>query len=116
MAVAIGLWVLPRTWVLLRDTTNVLLEGVPGGLKLGEVRAAIGSLPGVAGLHDLHVWSMSNDDVSCTMHVVLREGADIDETRSAVQAMLRSRYEIEHSTIQTEDSDRRCENDEHLHR
>ena len=52
VAVAIGLWVLPRTWILLRDTTNVLLEGVPGGLKLGEVRAAIGEVSGVAGLHD----------------------------------------------------------------
>lgn len=116
VAVAIGLWVLPRTWVLLRDTTNVLLEGVPGGLKLGEVRAAIGGVPGVAGLHDLHVWSMSNDDVSCAMHVVLREGANVGETRSAVQAMLRSQYEIEHSTIQTEGSDQPCEDDEHLHR
>jgi cobalt-zinc-cadmium efflux system protein len=59
---------------------------------------------------------MSNDDVSCTMHVVLREGADVGETRSAVQAMLRSQYEIEYSTIQTEGSDQPCEDDEHLHR
>ena len=116
VAVAIGLWVLPRTWILLRDTTNVLLEGVPGGLKLGEVRTAIAGVPGVAGLHDLHVWSMSNDDVSCTVHVVLKEGADVDATRTAVQAVLLEKYEIEHSTIQTEGSDRQCGDEDHLHR
>jgi cobalt-zinc-cadmium efflux system protein len=116
VAVAIGLWVLPRTWILLRDTTNVLLEGVPGGLKLGEVRTAIAGVPGVAGLHDLHVWSMSNDDVSCTVHVVLNEGADVDATRFAVQAILRTKYDIEHSTIQAEGSDHKCADEDHLHR
>jgi len=116
VAVAIGLWVLPRTWVLLRDTTNVLLEGVPGGLKLGEVRDAIAATPGVGGLHDLHIWSMSNDDVSCTVHLTLLDGADADGTRLAVQSLLRDRYSIGHSTIQTESSGRRCEDEEHLHR
>lgn len=114
VAVGIGLWVLPRTWILLRDTTNVLLEGVPGGLRLGEVRDAIGGVPGVADLHDLHVWSTSNDEVSCTVHVVLRDGATVDGTRGEVQVLLRERYGIEHSTVQTEQSDRSCERD-HLH-
>lgn len=115
VAVAIGLWVLPRTWILLRDTTNVLLEGVPGGLRLGDVRTAIAAVPGVANLHDLHVWSMSNDDVSCTVHIVLNDGADVDGTRAAVQDILRTKYDIEHSTVQTEAVDRRCEDDGHLH-
>lgn len=108
VAVGIGLWVLPRTWILLRDTSNVLLEGVPGGLKLSEVRTAIAGVRGVADLHDLHVWSMSNDEVNCTVHVVLDRGADVDGTRAAVQALLRDRYEIGHSTIQTEVSGRDC--------
>jgi len=108
VAVGIGLWVLPRTWVLLRDTVNVLLEGVPAGLKLAEVRSSIAATPGVSELHDLHIWSMSNDEVSCTVHVVLQEGADPDGTRSAVQEMLQARYQIEHSTIQTEVSKASC--------
>ena len=116
VAVGIGLWVLPRTWVLLRDTTNVLLEGVPGGLELGEVREAIAATPGVTGLHDLHIWSMSNDEVSCTVHVTLAEGADVDGTRLAVQATLRDKYRIEHSTIQTELDGGHGENDAHFHR
>jgi cobalt-zinc-cadmium efflux system protein len=54
VAIGLGLWVLPRPWVLLRDTTNILLEGVPVGLKLPEIRSAIAAVPGVAGVHDLH--------------------------------------------------------------
>lgn len=115
VAVAIGLWVLPRTWILLRDTTNVLLEGVPGGLKLGEIRAAIASVSGVASVHDLHVWSMSNEDVNCTVHVVLATDADVDGTRAAVQRVLQKQYDIDHSTIQTEGSSRTCDDEGHVH-
>jgi len=115
VAVAIGLWVLPRTWVLLRDTTNVLLEGVPAGLKLREVRAAIATVPGVEGLHDLHIWSMSNDDVSCTVHVELSNTADASAVRRLVDALLSERFGIEHSTIQTEASGNECEDRDHIH-
>ncbi|MFW2852675.1 cation diffusion facilitator family transporter [Sphingomonas sp. TX0543] len=109
VAVAIGLWVLPRTWILLRDTTNILLEGVPGGLKLGEVRAAVAGLPGVAGLHDLHVWSMSNDDVNATLHVTLAAGADSDAVRRSVGDLLATRFDIEHSTVQVEAAGGACQ-------
>jgi cobalt-zinc-cadmium efflux system protein len=109
VAVGIGLWVLPRTWVLLRDTTNVLLEGVPAGLTLSEVRRAIAAVPGVDGLHDLHVWSMSNEEVSCTVHVTLGSGADPDGVRKAVMALIDERFEIEHVTVQTESGGEPCE-------
>jgi len=115
VAVAIGLWVLPRTWVLLRDTTNVLLEGVPHGMRLSEVRGAIAALPGVADLHDLHIWSMSNDDVSSTVHVTLREGADADTVRASVAQLFADNFDIEHSTIQTEAAGSPCDGEDHLH-
>ncbi len=115
VAVGIGLWVLPRTWVLLRDTTNVLLEGVPGGIKLPELRAGIAGLPGVSGVHDLHVWSMSSDDITCTAHVTLAEGADADAVRKAVADTLDRQFGIEHCTIQTEALAEACEDNHHLH-
>jgi len=114
VAVGIGLWVLPRTWILLRDTTNVLLEGVPGGMRLPDIRGAIAAVPGVAGLHDLHIWSMSNDDVSTTVHVTLQDGADADAVRTAVSGVLDEQFGIEHVTVQTEGADAPCEGD-HLH-
>jgi cobalt-zinc-cadmium efflux system protein len=115
VAVAIGLWVLPRTWILLRDTTNVLLEGVPSSLRLTEVRGAIGAVPGVDGLHDLHVWSMSSDDVNCTVHVTLAAGADADAVRQGVAGTLDARFSIDHVTVQTESRDEPCGEGHRVH-
>ncbi|MCW2369446.1 cation diffusion facilitator family transporter [Sphingobium sp. B11D3D] len=114
VAIAIGLWVLPRTWVLLRDTTNILLEGTPQGLDLGEVRRVIADVPGVAGVHDLHVWSMSNDDISCTCHVTLSGEGRADAVRMAVTNAIASRFAIHHVTVQTEAADLACA-EEHRH-
>ena len=102
VAIGIGLWVLPRTWVLLKDTMQILLEGVPAGIDLGALRAAIAATPGVAGVHDLHVWSLSSDDHSLSVHVELVDGADFDTVRTAVAQHLASDYHIEHATIQVE--------------
>lgn len=55
IAVAIGLWVLPRTWVLLKESLNILLEGVPAGIVVSAVSEAVTKMPGVTGVHDLHV-------------------------------------------------------------
>lgn len=115
VAVGIGLWVLPRTWILLRDTTNVLLEGVPNGMQLSEVRSQIAGLGSVAGVHDLHVWSMSNDDVSCTVHVTMVEGADADVVRREVNHLLDTKFGIEHTTVQTEAAGEACADNGHLH-
>lgn len=102
VAIAIGLWVLPRAWVLLRDTTHVLLQGVPRGIELDAVRGAITAVPGVAGVHDLHVWSMAGSDVSLTAHVTLSPDGVSEATRKAVAAMLAERFGIAHATIQPE--------------
>ena len=103
VAIAIGLWVLPRTWVLLKQSLNVLLEGVPDGIGLAGVREAITSLPGVAGVHDLHIWSITSGKVSLTVHVVcdVPDGALLALSDS-VRTLLTERFHIEHSTVQLE--------------
>lgn len=101
VAVGIGLWVLPRTWILLRDTANVLLEGVPAGISLPDVRSALTRVPGVEDVHDLHVWSMSTTDASCTAHLRI-SGGDEDAIRMAAADVLKQSFGIEHVTIQTE--------------
>lgn len=113
VAIGIGLWVLPRTWILLKDTTHILLEGVPRGLRLSDVREAIASTPGVVSTHDLHVWSMTSDDVSASVHVELDEGAEAETVRVAIALMLDQRFGIEHATIQVEED--ACEEGSHLH-
>lgn len=102
VAIAIGLWVLPRTWVLLRDTTHILLQGVPRGFDLRTIRSAMGEVAGVAGVHDLHLWSVAGDDPSLTAHVVLTSGGDAETVRRVVIDMLAARFDIRHTTIQTE--------------
>ena len=102
VAIAIGLWVLPRTWVLLRDSTNILLESAPTGLALADLRASVLAIPGVAGLHDLHVWISGADQQSASAHVELASDADAEQVRRAVASALRERFKLEHVSIQTE--------------
>lgn len=114
VAIAIGLWVLPRTWTLLRDTTHILLQGVPRGFDLNAIRAAMGEVAGVTGVHDLHLWSVAGDDASLTAHVAVADGRDAEATRRAVTEMLEARFDIHHATIQTETEP--CGDEESLHR
>jgi cobalt-zinc-cadmium efflux system protein len=113
VAIGIGLWVLPRTWILLRDTTHILLQGVPRGMDLDTIRAAIGAVPGVAGVHDLHVWSVAGDDASLTAHIAIASGLDQTAVRTAVAELLEAQFKIHHSTLQTETEP--CGDEEALH-
>ena len=102
LAVLIGLWVLPRTWVLMREAIHALLNGVPAGIDLEQVRSLIASDPGVAGVHDLHVWSLGSQRASLTAHVLTRDGVDTDRLRRALTARLIEVHGIQHSTLQLE--------------
>lgn len=114
VAIAIGLWVLPRTWTLLRDTTHILLQGVPRGFDLNAIRAAMGEVSGVTGVHDLHLWSVAGDDAALTAHVAIADGGDGEAIRRALTGMLETRFAIHHATIQTETEP--CGDEESLHR
>lgn len=103
IAVGIGLWVLPRTWSLLKESINVLLEGVPDEVRLGDVDAAIQAISGVTSVHDLHIWAISSDKNSLSVHVV----HTLTETKQyallqSVRAMLAAQFDIHHSTVQLE--------------
>lgn len=102
VAIGIGLWVLPRTWILLRDTTHILMEGAPRGVILADVRSAIEAVDGVAGVHDLHVWVSGADQPSCTVHLALDAQAQPEAVRQAVTTLLEQRFEVHHSTVQAE--------------
>lgn len=102
IAIAIGFWVLPRTWILLRDTTHILLEGAPRGMVVAKVREEISTVPGVASIHDLHVWVSGADQANATVHVVLADGADHESVRMAVTEVLHDSFGLERTTIQIE--------------
>ncbi|WP_428630627.1 cation diffusion facilitator family transporter [Sphingopyxis sp.] len=113
VAIAIGLWVLPRTWILLRDTIHILLQGVPRGLDLQEIRSALLEIEGVGNVHDLHLWSIAGHDASLTAHIVLLDNVDTDAPRRLAIEMLETRFNISHATIQTETEP--CGNDGNVH-
>lgn len=101
LAVLIGLWVLPRTWQLLGQSLNVLLEGVPEGMELQKLHDALAALPGVREVHDLHVWSLTSGRNSMTVHLV----ADSPSATLVTEAQRIARdHEIEHASIQVEDA------------
>jgi len=102
IAVGIGFMVFPRTWVLLKECINILLEGVPPGMKLAEVELAISTVPGVASVHDLHLWAITQSKASLTAHAVLEEGADAETVRQAVEKRLRDQFDLHHTTLQME--------------
>lgn len=105
IAVLIGLWVLPRTWVLLRESSLMLMQGVPMGLDLSSVRAGLQKLPGVREIHDLHVWSLGSRQTILTAHVVLTDpSADPDVVRAQVAQAAQTQFDIDHSTLQLERS------------
>lgn len=100
LAVLIGLWVLPRTWKLLGQSVNVLLEGVPEGFPLQKLYDALAALPGVRGVHDLHVWSLTSGRNSMTVHLVV-ETPSVTQVKEA-QRVARE-HGVEHASIQMDD-------------
>lgn len=87
---------------LLRDATNVLMEGVPAGLDIAELEATIRETAGVAEVHDLHVWALVPDMPVLSAHVVLKRGTHGTDVVRHVGERLRERHRIGHTTIQPE--------------
>ncbi len=103
VAVLIALWVLPRTWSLLRASINILLEGVPEGIDLAKVREALLTIPGVTSIHDLHVWALTSGKVSLTVHVVNEPVINAETSiLPEVRRRLAGQFGITHITVQCE--------------
>jgi cobalt-zinc-cadmium efflux system protein len=102
LSAAIGLFILPRTWRLMREVMAVLLEGTPAGVNIGSIREAILALPGVVGAHDFHAWSLTSGINAMTVHVVVADVARNSEVLLAVRECLVTKFQLAHVTIQVE--------------
>jgi cobalt-zinc-cadmium efflux system protein len=103
----IGLLILPRTYGLLREAIDVLLEATPKGVDMRQVREHILEAPGVADVHDLHAWTITSGLNVVSAHVVLERGADPPAVLDHLCTCLTDIFDIEHSTFQLEAGDRR---------
>ena len=88
------------TWSLLRQSLHLMFDGVPEGVALHEVEATLRALPGVAKVHDLHVWATGTTQVALTAHLVMPEGPPDDALLERATRELHARFGIGHVTLQ----------------
>ena len=102
ISAVIALLILYSAWGLLRESAGILLEGTPPGLDYAEVSRIIGETPGVASVHDLHIWAITSDYPTLTCHLRLLEEAEPNATLRLVQRQLQDHFDIQHTTLQVE--------------
>ncbi|MBI1848059.1 MAG: cation transporter [Candidatus Rokubacteria bacterium] len=102
VSAGIALFIVPRTWHLLRQAVNVLLEGTPAHLSLTDIEAAIVEVHGVRWVHDLHVWTLTSGREAMSAHVVVDDVGESERLLSTLHAVLHARFGIDHTTIQLE--------------
>lgn len=102
LSILIALQVVYSSWALLRESVSVLMESAPGGIDVDEVRDALGAVPGVFAVHDLHVWTITSGMDSLSAHVVAAEQTGHRILLEQLRKLVRDRFAIQHVTIQLE--------------
>jgi cobalt-zinc-cadmium efflux system protein len=105
LSLLIALVITVGTWGLLAESTRLALDAVPAAIDAGAVEDYLAGLPGVAAVHDLHIWPLSTTRVALTAHLVRPDDAGNDAFLHAVAAELDARFGIHHATLQLERGD-----------
>lgn len=99
----IGLFIIPRTWVLLRQAIHILMEGTPAEVDIALLERKLLAIPGVTAVHDLHVWTITSGIDAMSGHLVLTDMAQARTTLLSARELMKSDFGLTHTTIQTED-------------
>lgn len=102
VGVAIGLWILPRTFRLGRQAVRILLQAAPPHVDVAGLHADLTAIDGVVDVHDLHVWTLTSDMEAASAHLMCRSGTDPHGVLDQARHLLTSRYGISHGTFQVE--------------
>ncbi|MPZ37419.1 MAG: cation diffusion facilitator family transporter [Rhizobiales bacterium] len=105
VAAGIGLFIVPRTWNLLKQATHILLEGTPAAVDLELLKSRLMSIDGVVAVHDLHVWTITSGFDCMTGHVVVRDMGQCRRILSEARERMMHEFKLAHVTIQIEDQD-----------
>jgi cobalt-zinc-cadmium efflux system protein len=105
ISLGIALVVLLTGWGLARDSANLALDAVPGGIDRREVETWLRGLPGVVDVHDLHIWAMSTTETALTVHLVRPDSALDDHFLMHTCEALQHQFKIHHATLQIEAGD-----------
>lgn len=98
----IGLFILPRAWSLGRQAVRVLVQAAPVGLDLDALQSDLSGIPGVIGVHDLHVWTLTSEMDVATVHLVTGTGTDPHPVLDSARSLLQDDYRVAHATLQVE--------------
>ena len=99
----IGLFIVPRTWLLLKQAIHILMEGTPPEVDIALLQQALLGVPGVTAVHDLHVWTITSGIDAMSCHLVVRDMAEGRTILLGAQEVMKRDFEISHLTIQIED-------------
>ena len=99
---AIGLFIIPRTWILLSQAVHILIEGTPAGMDLSKLDEGLRAIDGVTDVHDTHVWTITSGFDAMSCHLVVADGADTQAVLLAAREFLHESFGIDHTTIQIE--------------
>lgn len=104
LSLAIAALILWSSVGIVRETLNILLEGTPRGLSLGEIRKTLENVEGVEDVHDLHVWSLGSNSHALASHVTIEDIPPSESTliMERINGVLRERFRIHHTTLQFE--------------
>lgn len=110
IAVAIGLFVLPRAFSLGRHAVRILLQHAPAAIDVAAVEKSLTVLDGVEDVHDLHIWTLTSGMEVASAHLTVASGVESSRVLAAAQQVLRSEFGLEHATVQVEppQGDGRC--------
>jgi cobalt-zinc-cadmium efflux system protein len=104
LSMAIAVLIVWTAWDIIRESLNILLEGLPRGIKLNDVTGAMGAVEGVLGVHDLHIWSLGSHTHALSCHVKIEDvpPSSSDAILRRLNELLEQRFHISHTTIQFE--------------
>ena len=104
LSILIGVAIVWSGWGIIRDSLNILLEGLPKGLQLKNVSAELSQLPGVIDVHDLHIWSLGSESRALSCHVLIDDmpPSESDSILRRINDLLCARFQILHTTVQFE--------------
>lgn len=102
LSLLVSLLILRSAWMLVKQSTHILLEGTPEGLDMQAIRGDLQAMEGVEDVHHVHAWALTSGTGLITFHVRLREDADNGEILARIKHKLRAQYGLDHSVIQLE--------------
>ena len=102
ISIGLSLFILPRTWSLMKRVVNILMEGVPSNVSYEEVKKSILEVKGVTGIFDLHLWTITSGFDAMTAHVVISDISKSQSILKEITSILEKKYNITHNTIQIE--------------